>query len=46
MGVEGWPGKSKMGELSIFATKFVVLSYCLHMLPKRRLENQVAFPPC
>ena len=43
VGVQGWPGKSKMGELSIFATHFVVLSYCLHMLPKRRLENQVRF---
>lgn len=41
VGVQGWPGKSKMGELSIFASRFVVLSYCLHMLPKRRLENQV-----
>lgn len=40
VGVQGWPGKSKMGELSIFASRFVVLSYCLHMLPKRRLENQ------
>ena len=41
VGVEGFPGKSKLGELSIFATRLVVLSYCLHMLPKRRLENQV-----
>lgn len=41
VGVTGFPGKSKMGELSVFATKFAVLSYCLHMLPKRRLENQV-----
>ncbi|PNH09083.1 Lysine--tRNA ligase [Tetrabaena socialis] len=33
VGVEGFPGKSKKGELSIFPRKFVVLSPCLHMPP-------------
>eukprot|EP00955_Chlamydomonas_euryale_P004985 53054-Chlamydomonas_euryale.AAC.1 len=33
VGVEGYPGKSKKGELSIFPTKFTVLSPCLHMPP-------------
>jgi lysyl-tRNA synthetase class 2 len=33
IGVQGNPGKSKKGELSIFPTKLVLLSPCLHMLP-------------
>ncbi|GLC33824.1 Lysine--tRNA ligase [Pleodorina starrii] len=33
VGVEGFPGKSKKGELSIFPRKFVLLSPCLHMPP-------------
>lgn len=43
VGVEGYPGKSKMGELSIFPRKFVVLSPCLHMPPTVRsgLKDQV-----
>lgn len=43
VGVEGFPGKSKMGELSIFPRKFVVLSPCLHMPPTVRsgLKDQV-----
>ena len=41
VGVTGFPGKSKMGELSIFARDFVILSPCLHMLPKTKLTNQV-----
>ncbi|KAG1669015.1 hypothetical protein FOA52_000608 [Chlamydomonas sp. UWO 241] len=35
IGVEGYPGKSKKGELSIFPTKFVILSPCLHMPPSQ-----------
>lgn len=42
VGATGFPGKSKRGELSIFATKFVVLAPCLHMLPKAKLTNQVS----
>ena len=43
VGVEGYPGKSKKGELSIFPVKFVVLSPCLHMPPSTHfgLKDQV-----
>jgi len=34
VGVKGSPGKSKKGELSIFATEVTLLSPCLRMLPK------------
>ncbi|TMW61280.1 hypothetical protein Poli38472_013743 [Pythium oligandrum] len=34
VGVKGYPGKSKKGELSIFPTELVLLSPCMHMLPK------------
>ena len=33
VGVVGFPGKSKKGELSIFPRSFTVLSPCLHMPP-------------
>eukprot|EP00591_Stephanopyxis_turris_P009721 CAMPEP_0195527734 /NCGR_PEP_ID=MMETSP0794_2-20130614/29626_1 /TAXON_ID=515487 /ORGANISM="Stephanopyxis turris, Strain CCMP 815" /LENGTH=605 /DNA_ID=CAMNT_0040658719 /DNA_START=42 /DNA_END=1859 /DNA_ORIENTATION=+ len=33
IGVKGYPGKSKKGELSIFPTNIQLLSPCLHMLP-------------
>ena len=33
IGVKGYPGKSKKGELSIFPVEIVLLSPCLHMLP-------------
>jgi len=36
IGVVGHPGKSKKGELSIFPTKIVLLSPCLHMLPSEK----------
>lgn len=29
-------GKSKRGELSIFPKKFIVLSPCLHMMPRQK----------
>ncbi len=45
VGAAGHPGKSKKGELSLFPTSFQVLSPCLHMLPLRRLDNQVPLPP-
>ncbi|KAJ4893394.1 Lysine--tRNA ligase [Raphanus sativus] len=35
VGVTGFPGKSKKGELSIFPRSFIVLSHCLHMMPKK-----------
>ncbi|KAL5703758.1 lysine--tRNA ligase [Ranunculus cassubicifolius] len=34
VGISGFPGKSKKGELSIFPQSFEVLSHCLHMMPK------------
>jgi len=33
IGVRGYPGKSKTGELSIFPVEMQMLSPCLHMLP-------------
>lgn len=36
VGVVGYPGKSKKGELSIFPKTFIVLSPCLHMPPTAR----------
>jgi lysyl-tRNA synthetase class 2 len=33
VGVTGYPGKSKTGELSVFPTSMILLSPCLHMLP-------------
>ena len=33
IGIVGYPGKSKHGQLSIFPTKIELLSPCLHMLP-------------
>lgn len=42
VGVRGFPGKSKKGELSIFPQSITLLSPCLHMLPKSHtgLKNQ------
>lgn len=34
IGVEGVPGRSKTGELSLRPTLITSLSYCMHMLPK------------
>ncbi|KAL8149470.1 hypothetical protein AgCh_006470 [Apium graveolens] len=36
VGVVGFPGKSKRGELSMFPKSFVVLSHCLHMMPRQK----------
>ncbi|KAL6508536.1 hypothetical protein OROGR_023247 [Orobanche gracilis] len=41
VGVIGFPGKSRSGELSIFAKSFTSLSYCLHMMPKINLTRQI-----
>ncbi|XP_047254191.1 lysine--tRNA ligase-like isoform X2 [Capsicum annuum] len=41
IGVRGYPGKSKRGELSIFVKSFVVLAPCLHMLPKHFASSVV-----
>ena len=42
IGVEGFPGKSKSGELSVFPRKIMLLSPCLHMLPLEK-RGQKAF---
>eukprot|EP00177_Eucheuma_denticulatum_P007984 GFKZ01014544.1.p1 GENE.GFKZ01014544.1~~GFKZ01014544.1.p1 ORF type:complete len:620 (+),score=97.77 GFKZ01014544.1:339-2198(+) len=34
VGLKGVPGKSRKGEFSIFVSEMVLLSSCLHMLPK------------
>jgi len=34
IGVKGFPGKTKRGELSIFPTAMQLLTPCLHMMPK------------
>ncbi|XP_072950339.1 lysine--tRNA ligase-like [Typha angustifolia] len=36
VGICGYPGKSKRGELSIFPKSFAVLSPCLHMMPRQK----------
>ncbi|XP_021810034.1 lysine--tRNA ligase, cytoplasmic-like isoform X2 [Prunus avium] len=36
VGVTGFPGKTKRGELSIFPRSFIVLSHCLHMMPRHK----------
>ena len=42
VGVVGYPGKSKKGELSIFPTQIQLLSPCLHMLPVAKGDNAEA----
>jgi lysyl-tRNA synthetase class 2 len=39
IGVVGYPGRSKKGELSIFPTSIKLLSPCLHMLPQAKGNN-------
>merc|ERR1711871_997258 len=39
VGIRGFPGKSKKGELSIFPVQVELLSPCMHMMP-RALTNQ------
>ncbi|KAL3744030.1 hypothetical protein ACJRO7_013305 [Eucalyptus globulus] len=36
VGISGFPGKTKRGELSIFPRSFIVLSHCLHMMPRQK----------
>ncbi|OXB71251.1 UNVERIFIED_CONTAM: hypothetical protein H355_003579 [Colinus virginianus] len=35
VGIRGFPGKSKRGELSVFPKDMLLLTPCLHMLPER-----------
>jgi len=39
VGVTGYPGKSKNGQLSIFPKSMILLSPCLHMLPFSKGES-------
>ena len=41
IGVEGQPGRSKTGELSVRPSAITSLSYCLHMLPSREGDKNV-----
>lgn len=41
IGVEGNPGKTKTGELSLRPTRIESLSYCMHMLPKAKEGENV-----
>ena len=34
--ISGCLGKTKRGELSIFPKSFVLLSHCLHMMPRQK----------
>ena len=43
VGVVGSPGKSKRGELSIFPRTLVLLSPCMHMLPREIKNVEVRF---
>ncbi|UKJ88910.2 lysine-tRNA ligase [Theileria orientalis] len=45
IGITGFPGKSKRGELSVFPTSAKILSPCLHMLPDKfgLKDNEVRF---
>jgi len=36
IGIEGTPGKTKTGELSVRPTRIESLSYCMHMLPRSK----------
>ncbi|XP_071730263.1 lysine--tRNA ligase, cytoplasmic-like [Rutidosis leptorrhynchoides] len=38
VGIVGFPGKSKKGELSIFPKSFTILSPCLHMMPMQKTK--------
>jgi len=45
VGLVGYPGKAKRGELSIIPQKIVLLSPCLHMLPRQNTlkEQEVRY---
>jgi lysyl-tRNA synthetase class 2 len=43
IGVVGNPGRSKTGELSVFATKLVLLTPCLHMMPKVLSDQETRY---
>ena len=39
VGAEGFPARSKTGELSVVVTKLVLLAPCLFQMPKHKLED-------
>ena len=39
VGVHGVPGRTKTDELTVRATQTIMLSYCLHMVPKKKKEG-------
>eukprot|EP00172_Hildenbrandia_rubra_P000478 Plantae.Rhodophyta-Hildenbrandia_rubra.ctg12377.p1 GENE.Plantae.Rhodophyta-Hildenbrandia_rubra.ctg12377~~Plantae.Rhodophyta-Hildenbrandia_rubra.ctg12377.p1 ORF type:complete len:589 (-),score=115.88 Plantae.Rhodophyta-Hildenbrandia_rubra.ctg12377:2190-3956(-) len=43
VGITGYPGKSRKGEFSIFATNMKLLSPCLHMLPKKLSDPETRY---
>jgi len=43
IGVKGVPGRSKTGELSIFATEIILLSPCLHMMPYTVTDQETRY---
>jgi len=45
IGVKGYPGKSKKGELSIFPIEIELLSPCLHMLPQAKGDSVAITDP-
>lgn len=45
IGVKGYPGKSKKGELSIFPVEIQLLSPCLHMLPQAKGDSVAISDP-
>ena len=40
VGAEGFPARSKTGELSVVVTKLTLLAPCLFQMPKRKLQDQ------
>jgi lysyl-tRNA synthetase class 2 len=43
IGIRGCPGRSKTGELSIFASEITLLSPCLHMMPKKVTDMETRY---
>ena len=41
IGVEGQPGRTNTGELSVRPTEITQLSYCMHMMPAREGDKNV-----
>ncbi|KAL6599541.1 hypothetical protein ACP70R_045678 [Stipagrostis hirtigluma subsp. patula] len=45
VGICGYPGKSNKGELSVFPRTFLVLSPCLHMMPRQKAQGSAVPTP-